>query len=44
MKINQFAYVPTTHDQIVTELTDIRFLTARTSKIADPVMNFANFY
>lgn len=43
MKINQFAYVPTTHDQIVTELTDIRFLTARTSKIADPVMLFRQF-
>nr|WP_283805193.1 hypothetical protein [Lentilactobacillus rapi] len=43
MKINQFAYVPTSHDQIVKELADVRFLTSRTSKISDPVMLFRQF-
>ncbi len=38
MKINQFAYVPTDHDQIVQELADVHFLTAKTKKMADPVM------
>ncbi|WP_235807167.1 Xaa-Pro dipeptidyl-peptidase [Lentilactobacillus farraginis] len=38
MKINQFAYVPTSHEQIIKELADSRFLSARTQKMADPVM------
>lgn len=38
MKINQFAYVPTSHEKIVQELADIHFLTSRTKKMADPVM------
>ncbi|GHP14535.1 Xaa-Pro dipeptidyl-peptidase [Lentilactobacillus fungorum] len=43
MKINQFAYVPTNHQQIVKELADIRFLSSRTAKISDPVMLFRQF-
>ena len=43
MKINQFAYVPTNHDQIVKELADIQFLTAQTKKMADPVMLYRQF-
>ncbi|MBU9789642.1 Xaa-Pro dipeptidyl-peptidase [Lentilactobacillus sp. G22-6] len=43
MKINQFAYVPTSHNQIIKELADVRFLTSRTSKISDPVMLFRQF-
>ncbi|GAY73377.1 Xaa-pro dipeptidyl-peptidase [Lentilactobacillus kosonis] len=43
MKINQFAYVPTTHDQIVKELADIRFLTPKTKKVFDPVMLYRQF-
>lgn len=38
MKINQFAYVQPSHEQIVQELADVRFLSARTRKMADPVM------
>ncbi|MBZ2200447.1 Xaa-Pro dipeptidyl-peptidase [Lentilactobacillus hilgardii] len=38
LKINQFAYVPTPHHQIVKELANSRFLSARTQKMADPVM------
>ncbi len=43
MKINQFAYVPTNHDQIVKELADIQFLTAQTKKMANPVMLYRQF-
>lgn len=38
MKINQFAYVPTSHAAIVKELAAAQFLSARTRKMADPVM------
>ncbi len=43
MKINQFAYVPTDHHQIVKELADVHFLTAKTSKMADAVMLYRQF-
>ena len=43
MKINQFAYVPTSHDKIVQELADIRFVTPKTRKVSDPVMLYRQF-
>ncbi|WP_283679275.1 Xaa-Pro dipeptidyl-peptidase [Lentilactobacillus sp. Marseille-Q4993] len=43
MKINQFAYVPTDHAQIINELKDVRFLTPKTEKMSDPVMLFRQF-
>ncbi|WP_268912527.1 Xaa-Pro dipeptidyl-peptidase [Lentilactobacillus sp. SPB1-3] len=43
MKINQFAYVPTSHEQILKELADIRFITPKTKKVSDPVMLYRQF-
>lgn len=43
MRINQFGYVPTTHEQVVKELKAIRFLTADNIKITDPLTLFRDF-
>ena len=43
MKINQFAIIDASHDQIIKELKAIRFLSPRALKMADPVMLWRNF-
>lgn len=40
MKINQFAYIPTPHDQIIAELKATRFLDANNLKLVDPLALF----
>jgi X-Pro dipeptidyl-peptidase len=40
MKINQFAYVPTAHDQIISELTRIGFLNSQSQQINNPQLLF----
>lgn len=43
MKNNQFAFIPTEHNQIINELIDTRFLTPKTKKVTDPVMLWRQF-
>ena len=43
MKINQYAYVPTSHKQIVKELSRIHFLTLKTKKLTKPIKLYQKF-
>ena len=43
MKINQFGYVPTNHQQIINELTEIHFLNPTNLKISDPMELYRDF-
>lgn len=43
MKINQFGYVPTSHQQIINELTEIHFLNPTNLKISDPMELYRDF-